>query len=821
MSPGLKSDPAQLFSAPEPILLQFDQPLNPELANVSDQTFRLIDIENGGSLSLGVEVQLLDNRFDGSIVQVQPTGILPFGHMLVLEIPVSLAHVSQTSVTSGNQVVATFTVEDVPGGVTTIEDEIKENFDDTEHRDPDFTQIANGILIAEWDEQNSNVLQASIAVQGGGLLGRFAPPAPLPGQSRQITLDTNTQPFPLLDGSTGDAPSVVITGGVFPFTDIDIPAGIRLVPVGSNPLVLTATGSVHIAGAIDVNGQPGISENAYDSAVTSIPGGNGIAGGGRGGESHPILYFPPTQPSAKTLVSPRFAGNGWGSGNQQQIGGEGGECGTVDNDDPDNPDPNNPLFATDIEIVCDELNDAHNNVFKRDRNGNFYLRGYKPPGGGGGSHFELGGGRGNPNASRDNQNGRGNVISDGLGGYIARANRSFLFAGKPGLEAFRDNDPNNNFVGRTGELTEVIAGQGGGGGGSALDSYYCGGWCRLDSDTTNDSVCQDEFGGVVAGPVGDSRGGSAGAGGGAIVIRALGDVDIASTARLTAIGGQGGGGEAIGCSQWAGAGGSGSGGAVIIESGTTITIASQAQLWVTGGAWRLARAVPDYVFPCSIGRATVPAGDVPGDGGIGGHGLIQLQTPALTTSDVPNPTNSIRPTAAWADPTNTMNPSGFSPISVALSGWFDMGQVTQRLPANTNPVYEFTRNGKVIKDGNSPFVETINGFVKEPDLTDIVCDYLGKPDPEIQGAYLEPPQKDFIPSNATVKIEFQGGRPIAPGSKEVDTANLTAWSASPEIANSLQFLRYRITFDVTADGSVLGADTRLPVVQSLKVKARF
>lgn len=826
ISPQLLSDPDGLFLTSFPFVLTYSDPLNPASTNISDVNFQLIDLDDG-NLALGIDVAIVDNRLTGCVVEVRPSGILPFGHMLALEGPRKVQHLSDTMPPAlGSQVLASFTVEDVPAGVDTIEDLIFENFDSSRGQDLNLSEasigIAPGILPASWDKDDSNILQAAISVQGGGLLGEFKPPAPPPGQTRSITFDTNNMTFPLLNGSTPGAPQVTISGGVFPFTDIDIPAGIIIRPVGSNPLVLTATGSVKIAGSIIADGQPGGDENAYDSAVTAIPGGNGVAGGGRGGESNPVLYFPPTQPSNKTLVSTPKAGDGWGPGNVARIGGQGGQCGMYDNDDPNNPDPNNPVFTTDREITCDELSNTHNNQFQTDANGNLYPKGYKPPGGGGGSYLTRGSGRDHPDTLLDLQNGRGNVLADGLGGWIVRT-VDFLRAGNSGVSPFADGIPQNDFIGLSGELSAVAGGQGGGGGGSALDNYYCGDWCRFDADVTNDSVCFNEFGGTFAGAAGDSRGGSAGAGGGAIVIRALGPVELIGSARLSARGGQGGGGEAIACSQWAGAGGSGSGGAIVVESGDSIDIKSTARLDVFGGAWRLARARPDYIFPCTIGRGQgVLPGEVPGDGGKGGDGIIQLQTPPGTTPTVAS-TISLQPLASWVDQGNVLNPSTFSPESVALSHWYDLGRVTQRAPSATNPVFEFLRHGVAVPLGADPKIQVdASGFVQQPDLTDIVCDYLGKIDPENQGRYLDPPRKDFIPANATIRVEFQGGDPMAPGSKEVNLLTVTPWDASPEIANGKQFLRYRITFNVTeGDGSLLSADSSLPVIQSLRVKVRF
>ena len=805
ISPNLYGDPAALFPPSGSFQVEFLAPVRADLANVSDQVFRIIDLDDGG-LVLGADVEILVNEVRRSLVRIKPSGILPLGHQLTLEIPKFLQGLSETADPgTQSQVVATFTVAAEPG-TPTIEDFLEEDFDSVERQTANLAEIELGRIPAAWDVDDSEILQARVAVEGGGLLGQFTPAAPPAGETKTQILDTNSQNFPLLDGSTpGAPPNTTIVGGVFAFTDINIPQGIRLRPIGNNPLVLFATGTVRIAGIIDAGGGVGIGENAYDSAVASIPGGIGGAGAGRGGESHPILFFPPTKPQLRNQVPPPKAGDGWGPGNFERIGGQGGICCTYDNQD------GQGLYGTDTEISCSEVTDRHNNKH------NGFAKGYKPPGGTGGSFLSSG--------KRSPRAGLGNVFTDGLGNYLVNPDTDKVEPGSPGLSPFSDSDPFNNFIGFAGELQEVIAGQGGGAGGSAFDSYYCGFWCSRDSDPSNDNIClsqefpQNRF----AGTVGDSRGGSAGGGGGAVVIRALGAVTLESTSRIQCQGGRGGGGEAIACSNWAGAAGSGSGGAIVVQSGQSITVKNGSLLNVVGGTWRHASKGTRYLDCQTNGSRDPEVTPHRGDGGAGGDGIIQLQVPFGLTASVANPSSSLLPRTSWVDPNNTFNPSEFTPLSVALSAWYDMGRMIDRPPAGTNPVFEFLVEGVPRSDGDPTTIPTDgSGGVLNPAGTDIQCDYLGQIDPTT-GQFLpgEEPRSDYIPTNAEIHVEFQGANAMAPGSKEVDAATLTAWSASPEIANGLQFLRYRITFDVTADGSALAADVRLPTVQNIKVRARF
>ena len=269
------------------------------------------------------------------------------------------------------------------------------------------------------------------------------------------------------------------------------------------------------------------------------------------------------------------------------------------------------------------------------------------------------------------------------------------------------------------------------------------------------------------------------------MIQALGPVTIKKTARIYARGLGGGGGESLGTSNWGGPAGSGSGGAIVIQSAESIVVNSG----------------------CTI--------DVSANGG--GAGIVQLQVPVGSTADVADP-SVINPISSWVDPDNTLNPARFTSFSAGISTWFDLGRAIARPPADTNPIFEFyglDAEGFVQTDGE--------GNVLDPELVDIRCDYLGQLDPLRPGEYKDgqEPRAHFIPTNATVHVLFQGARAVAEGSKEVDVDTITAWTSDPAALNSMQFLRYRITFDIAADRSKLRADAPRPAVQSVRVRARF
>ena len=795
VSPQLYTDPDGLFAPGEGFLFHFDGPVSPYPDNFRD--FKLVDLDDPAGpagLELATVIEVVSNELDSAVVRVSPGGILALVHLHTLEAPVGFdALHTRDPDPLGSFVVSTFTTATTT--VDPIKDVVPEGFDDARSRVPDAEIAGLGFEPADWDENDSDLLQAASAFVGDGSIGRFIPYPPAdPEEPRQVVLDTGVQPFPLLDGSTPDAdPGTLVIGGVFEFTDIDIPHGVELLVRGANPLVLRATGTVRIAGKILLAGGDGTGEVAFDSAVASLPGGHGVGGGGRGGEGHPILYFPPDQMNNSSLVSPPSGGRGWGFLNQERLGGSGGQCGLLDNRD------GNGDYTTDQEIQCSELTSSHSN-------------GYKVPGGGGGTLLEPG--------TNPKRHGFGNVIVDGLGGYIVREDDQPQFdrleRGEPGDGVFVDADPANDFIGPTGELKDTVGGQGGGSGATSVQSYYCGAWCLLDADPTNDALCAAEFGNppAFADSVGDGRGGAGGAGGGALVIDALEEILIENTAALLCRGGDGGGGEALTCGNWAGCGAGGSGGSALLQSGTGITVRAGATIDVRGGAGKLAVSTTDYITSCG-GRSE----NSRGSGGHGGHGIIQLRVPRGAVALVED-TNDLTQNA-WVDPQNQANPAVFDGSSLAITRWFDMGRTIDRGAPGTNPTFAFRgldAGGQVITDAQ--------GFVINPALVDIHCFWPGIIDEGYGDGRFQvgdEPREDWIPPNATVTLAFQGGMAITEGSSEVDPASLTAWAPDPAIAAGMQFIRTRITFALTGgpSGEPLDEDSRRPGVQDLGILSEF
>jgi hypothetical protein len=256
----------------------------------------------------------------------------------------------------------------------------------------------------------------------------------------------------------------------------------------------------------------------------------------------------------------------------------------------------------------------------------------------------------------------------------------------------------------------------------------------------------------------------------------------------------------------------------VIQSSTDIHLDSGCIIDVREGLGKRA-AIGDVYGSCN----DAPSTGAPGDGGPGGQGFVQLQVPAGQTAVVVDSVSAFPRRSTkydplpWIDQTNTLNPVEFTPISVAMSTWFDLGRMIARQPG-TSPSFTFgglDANGLVITD--------VDGNVADPAGTDVECDYLGEYD-AVHHAYKtgKEPKADFIPPNATVKVEFQGANAIVEGSKEIDPGSLTLWGTNPAVADGLQFIRWRITFDLTANTSdPLSPETPRPTVQKISIHSQY
>jgi len=846
----LDFDRIALYSSRGLFVDRFDRLLGQIVS--TERCFLKGSLEDGALLNidislaeLGTWADLVDNTFDGSKVVLTPSGILPFGAKVELLVRRGLENISAGSVAgetgrhpAQSDLIATFTTFD-PGSAP-VGDIFLEDFLNTEW---EGAAITEGLPPAIWNVDDVNGepplyehLLASYGLGGDGALGDFRPT----GIASTILLDTDYQILPLLDSSTpGVKRTTIVKGGVFNFTSISIPEGVTVVGFGSNPLVLKATGTITIAGTIDVSGLNGMDDVTFDSAFVPTPGGLGGPGGGRGGVGQPTVpeYFQ----TLTQLRSPQGGEDGFGYSNLVQNGGRGGESGAV---------------GTSV-----KYQDSANGGDDPDSRG---------AGGGGGSFLQEGGfgylGRGAWGANPDDparyffrdawwfDNGNPNPIPS-VDQYMTTHPRG----GDPGDRPFSDGDDQNDFIGIGGEVPFLRGGQGGGGGGSRLDSMNPA-TIALGAGTLPLPLDRSAF---------DAKGGGGGGGGGALGLYALGDIVIESTGVILARGGYGGGGEVIGYSDYGGGAGGGSGGAVIIDSGMEIAVRAGAIIDLSGGWPGDAREVVKSTAKGFTRNFCINNKSphkhyasfccwAPGDGGYGGFGIVQLQASALEKIHIDDP-HAIYAEACQVDWTGPIcdgqdyhcgcpkepgkvcahmyhhfkihydvsnnpsipithdclvdprkTPTTLGPVSYGLSRWIDLGQVIHRGPIGGLPAPVFV--GFAGTDLVTGTVMTQNGYIPNPEDLDI----------EVYAPDYNNGMVHYIPEDNEVVVEFQATDAVAPGSKvpDIDLATLSEWTADIHSLSGRQFIRFRVRLD-TAKGSQPTIDSTKPQVNFVRLRLLY
>ena len=142
----------------------------------------------------------------------------------------------------------------------------------------------------------------------------------LPGGN--LTIDTNAL---TVSGIGGNGVFAAQAGGpdiaVFTFDDGAIlGAGNTITVTGSNPVARLFQGAATFSGSIDISGADGAS-------VSQGAGGQGVTGGGRGGNGRPFSETNSTGPGAGLAGSTSASSSGAGSGSGAGFGTEGGPGG--------------------------------------------------------------------------------------------------------------------------------------------------------------------------------------------------------------------------------------------------------------------------------------------------------------------------------------------------------------------------------------------------------------------------------------------------------------------------------------------------------------
>ncbi|MCA8976619.1 MAG: hypothetical protein KDC98_18000, partial [Planctomycetes bacterium] len=591
------------------VRLIFDQPLNPNSTNVpvtvntnpltrnSNNRGRIYlqydDAVNGIDQWIPADIELESNEVTGAVVVLRPLGVLPNNATIEVIVENTLEDISGESNASSVAYEERF-------GVFKTRRSYEQQFDGMVE---DFLASSNIDLTAAFSEPQAEVgagyVKAGFDFEGTVTGADFEPNTP--------TTVLNTD-FTFVQPKNGSQFSV--SGGVFNFRDVTIPAGRTVYGQGSNPMVWLCSGTFTVAGTLSVQGGNGQAVSSSGDANDPKEGGAGVCGGGDGGAGSPSATE--RDIAGGNGRGPLQVANGGGRGGQfsclagcnRGAGGGGGSLATQG-------DPNYKLKVTPAGTVpLPPPNQDINNIFPI---------------------FQQ-------------QVGQGGNGCVGVPGAITRN----LDGSVAGPTIFSDARNDNNFWGVgvrfdgidrriPGELAVPIGGGGGGGGGDLAAN------CDIDDPNFQN----------------DSSGGGGGGGGGVLIVKCLGDIVITDTGRITADGGLGGGGEPLAASLEGGGGGGGAGGMVVLMSAKRIVINARG----SGGRYRY-QGDNDYTFSISADGGVTKTGQTPpiiqgkypasGQaitaafgttydsvplGGFGGMGIVQLMVPP--GSDNSDNTNTV------------------------------------------------------------------------------------------------------------------------------------------------------------------------------------
>jgi hypothetical protein len=600
----LDNVPLNLFGAPPlELRLAFDQALNPSDVNVPvhfdtdplvrDQSQRgriYLEYENpvlgvGVDTWIPADVALEQNDLDGAVVVLRPVGVLPNNATVRVRVEAALEDIA------GESNLANPAYDPVFGQFRT----------DASYA-PQWNGIAEDFLATDHIDFGAAFPEAQAEVHQGFVRAGFA----FEGVSTSLEYEPVTAEVVLNTAFTQITPKsglpFSVSGGVFHFRNVRIPSGVHVQGTGPNPMVWLCSGDFTVDGTLSVRGGRGARTESVVSANVAKAGGIGVCGGGSGGDGTPSALLRDLRGGTGRgpMQVPGKGGRGgyiccdtscfmgfWSGG-----GGSGGGGGTLSTQG--DPAYRGAVPSTIVPNVMPTANTAFQQV-----------RGFGGSGCSGGSGTRL----------------------------------SFLRGGEPGDLVFTDSRGDNDFWGSgirlsptgnlriTGELTIPVGGGGGGGGG---DTAYTTEDCTQNGD-----------------PAYDYSGGGGGGGGGVLIVKALGTITVGATGRITADGGDGGGGEPIGGCGWAGGGGGGAGGMVVLMAARQIVLHAHG----SAAQGRYTYGQDDYDFcvsadggACATGGggsalttskyppsgSSMAAGSIYDQrplGGLGGMGIVQLMVP--------------------------------------------------------------------------------------------------------------------------------------------------------------------------------------------------
>ncbi len=635
------------------ILLEFNQPVSPSAGNISSQRLRLEFRDGTGQWKpLNTRVELVANctTTGGATVRLNPVGILPEASQFRAVVLPGFQDLSgETNLLALDKFAVAPTETVGFSSLTPTDQQGDELLEEFVIGGTSIDSFQDNLVLfdtspADWGD---GTLTAGFTFDGtGGPGGDFDV---VIGPLETLLFDTNSSQ---VIGGPGGVPTTVVTavGGVLDCRDLIIADTGLLRVTGPNPMVINAARNVIIRGTLDVSGFSSKDVATLNTGNQAEIGGNGAAGGGKGGNASSVL----------NNSTPR-GDRGFGAFGTPNGGGQGGESGY-----------------------------APGSMGKNSRR----------PGGGGGGGFgpvQFRVDPANPGMNLEVYEGQ-----NGFDGHPnsrgAETNQSPAKGGLLGPSPFADADPTNDFFGVRpyvtqttmgpvttfvqGELPRTWAGSGGGGGGNAVpsDTFPQANW---------------NFGS-------DEKGGGGAGGAGVLDIRALGTITLGANGQIVAEGGIGAAGENTNLlDHVGGSGGGGSGGQVILQTASTIDFTDGSvnvnmnwPLGDTGFSFISTRGGPGGPGSTSAFWSR---------GGRGAPGILQMHVPDPITKPGTPPGTGIGFTggdiyvpliaAVEADPLNRMTePPGFTMVptfgarSKARSKWISIGGADQDPSGVLNPV---------------------------------------------------------------------------------------------------------------------------------------
>lgn len=273
------------------VRIDFNQPLNPASANVPtrldpnpanidpravtpEQKGRIYleydDPEFGREAWIPAHVDLEVNTNEGSTVVLRPAGNLPNGASVRVIADAKLEDLSGES-NRGNadyqRVIFEFRTE---AAREPQFDAVVENFDSAENVNveaPFLEPIA---------ELGAGYARASFAFEGSETEFDYRPTV------REVVLNTDFTQISPANGAPFN-----VSGGVFQFRNVTIPAGVTVRGIGTKPMIWLVTGDFIVEGELTVQGGNGARVDTLNSANFPTAGGVGGCGGGNGGRGSP------------------------------------------------------------------------------------------------------------------------------------------------------------------------------------------------------------------------------------------------------------------------------------------------------------------------------------------------------------------------------------------------------------------------------------------------------------------------------------------------------------------------------------------------------